>query len=102
MIFYTLENNPDEAPQGKTNNWKPEKPDRKGKATTGGGDGKPPMPNAIAAGKPPRSAGGAGAVFPCAKPAWMKMSGGCPAMVLPGSALTAEVRTVSEISDQVF
>jgi hypothetical protein len=44
------------------------------------------------------SAGGAAADFPCAKTAWMKISGASPATVLPGTARIAELKTDSVTS----
>jgi len=60
---------------------------------------KPKKSIATAAARQPHSAGGAGAGLPYAKSAWKKISGECPAMELPGSALTAEARMVSETSN---
>jgi hypothetical protein len=37
--------------------------------------------------------------LPYARPAWTKISGGCPVMALPGSALTVETGTDLGISN---
>ena len=59
---------------------------------------KPKKVTATAATRQLPSAGDAGAGLQSARSVWRKISGECPATELPGSALTAEARTDSEIS----
>jgi hypothetical protein len=68
------------------------------KRYTGKNAPKPKTGDVCAAIKKSRFAGNAGVDSPSAKSAWKKMSGVCPATVLPGNALIVEDKTVSGIS----